>query len=76
MGVNGEIKRIIDSFNQGDDPEIGMGLGSETTQLIQLAVLDDFDHFYKKSNFTLSTMSGTTMISLSSMRTRLICRSV
>ena len=46
--VNGEIKRIIDSFNQGDDPEIGMGLGSETTQLIQLAVLDDFDHFIKK----------------------------
>lgn len=38
--VNGEIKRIIDSFNQGDDPEVGMGLGSETTQLIQLAVLD------------------------------------
>lgn len=32
--VNGEIKRIIDSFNQGDDPEVGMGLGSETTQLI------------------------------------------
>lgn len=46
--VNGEIKRIIDSFNQGDDPEVGMGLGSETTQLIQLAVLDDFDHFIKE----------------------------
>lgn len=46
--VNGEIKRIIDSFNQGDDPEVGMGLGSETTQLIQLAVLDDFDHFVKE----------------------------
>lgn len=25
-----------------------MGLGSETTQLIQLAVLDDFDHFIKE----------------------------
>lgn len=46
--ANGEIKRIIDSFNQGDDPEVGMGLGSETTQLIQLAVLDDFDHFIKE----------------------------
>ena len=46
--VNEEIKRIIDSFNQGDDPEVGMGLGSETTQLIQLAVLDDFDHFVKE----------------------------
>lgn len=46
--VNGEMKRIIDSFNQGDDPTVGMGLGSETTQLIQLAVLDDFDHFVKE----------------------------
>ncbi len=46
--VRGEIKRIIDSFDQGDDPEIGMGLGSETTQLIQLAVLDDFDHYVKE----------------------------
>lgn len=46
--MNEEIKRIIDSFNQGDDPEVGMGLGSETTQLIQLAVLDDFDHFVKE----------------------------
>lgn len=46
--VNGELKRIIDSFNQGDDPTVGMGLGSETTQLIQLAVLDDFDHFVKE----------------------------
>ena len=29
-------------------PTLKMGLGSETTQLIQLAVLDDFDHFIKE----------------------------
>lgn len=40
--VNGEIKRIIDSFDKG------MGLGSEMTQIIQLAVLDDFDHYVKE----------------------------
>lgn len=46
--VGAEVKKIIDSFNQGQDPEIGMGLGSEITQIIQLAVLDDFDHFIKE----------------------------
>lgn len=46
--VNGEINRVITSFNQGADPEVGMGLGSEMTQIIQLAVLDDFDHFVKE----------------------------
>lgn len=40
--------RIISSFNQGDDPDVGMGLGSQVTQLIQLAVLDDLDHFIKE----------------------------
>ncbi len=44
----GEIQRIIASFNQGENPEVGMGLGSEATQLIQLAVLDDLDHFIKE----------------------------
>ena len=39
---------IIDSFNQDEDPEIGMGLGSQVTQLIQLAVLDDLDHLVKE----------------------------
>lgn len=41
-------KQVIDSFNQGEDPEIGMGLGSEMTQLIQLAVLDKLDHIIKE----------------------------
>ncbi len=43
-----EVKRIIDSFNQGDNPDIGMGLGSQVTQLVELAVLDDFDHLVKE----------------------------
>lgn len=43
-----EIKRIINSFNEGPDPNIGMGLGSQITQIIQLAVLDDFDHYVKE----------------------------
>lgn len=32
----------------GDNPSIGMGLGSQMTQLIQLAVLDDIDHYIKE----------------------------
>lgn len=43
-----EIKRVIDSYNQGENPEIGMGLGSQLTQLIQLSVLDDLDHIIKE----------------------------
>lgn len=43
-----ESKRIIDSFDNGPDPEIGMGLGSQCTQIIQLAVLDGFDHYIKE----------------------------
>lgn len=43
-----ESKRIIDSFNNGPNPEIGMGLGSQCTQIIQLAVLDKFDHYVKE----------------------------
>lgn len=39
---------IIDSFNQGKDPTRGMGLGSQVTQLIQLAVLNRLDHFIKE----------------------------
>ncbi len=34
---------IIDSFG-----EIGLGLGSQVSQLVALAVLDDFDHFVKE----------------------------
>ncbi len=43
-----ESKRIINSFNNGPNPNVGMGLGSECTQIIQLAVLDEFDHFVKE----------------------------
>lgn len=43
-----EVERIINSFTQGADPSIGMGLGSQVTQLIQLAVLDDLDHYIKE----------------------------
>lgn len=42
------IKKIIDSFNDGVNPNVGMGLGSQVTQLIQLAVLDDLDHYIKE----------------------------
>lgn len=34
---------IVDSFG-----EIGLGLGSQVSQLVALAVLDDFDHFVKE----------------------------
>lgn len=43
-----ETKRIIDSFNQGENPDVGMGLGSQVTQLIELAVLDNLDHYIKE----------------------------
>lgn len=43
-----QIATIVRSFNQGENPNIGLGLGSQTTQLIQLAVLDDLDHFIKE----------------------------
>lgn len=45
-----KVNAIIDSF--GDD--MGIGLGSQVSQLIQLAVLDDLDHFITKElGFTL-----------------------
>lgn len=43
-----EVNRIINSFNQGANPDVGMGLGSQVTQLIQLSVLDDLDHYIKE----------------------------
>lgn len=43
-----ETIRVINSFTDGDNPSIGMGLGSQMTQLIQLAVLDDIDHYIKE----------------------------
>ncbi len=42
------VARIIDTFSQEDNPGVGMGLGSQVTQLIQLAVLDGLDHFIKE----------------------------
>jgi len=46
--VNCHVAKIIDSFNQSENPEIGMGLGSQITQLVQLAVLDRMDHMIKE----------------------------
>lgn len=43
-----EVERIINSFTQGADPSKGMGLGSQVTQLVELAVLDDLDHYIKE----------------------------
>lgn len=43
-----EAVRIINSFTQGKDPSVGMGLGSQVTQLVELAVLDDLDHYIKE----------------------------
>ena len=39
--------QIIDSFTQGENPEVGMGLGSQVTQSVQLAVLDPLDKLIK-----------------------------
>lgn len=39
--------RIIDSYNT-DGKGIGLGLGSQTTQLVQLLVLNDLDHLIKE----------------------------
>lgn len=38
-----QVYKVIDSYG-----DIGLGLGSQLTQLIQLAVLDDIDHFIKE----------------------------
>ncbi len=43
-----EASRIIRSFNHGENPNVGMGLGSEVTQLVELATLDDLDHYIKE----------------------------
>ena len=44
----GEVARIINSFTQGPDPDVGLGLGSQVTQLIELTVLDHLDHIIKE----------------------------
>ena len=41
------VEEIIDSFSHLS-PDRGMGLGSQVTQLVQLAILDDIDHFIKE----------------------------
>ena len=46
--VLGHLENIIDSFSSNDKPGVGMGLGSQVTQLIQLAVLDGLDHTIKE----------------------------
>lgn len=46
--INYHTDKIIESFNQGENPNVGMGLGSQITQLTQLAVLDKMDHLIKE----------------------------
>jgi hypothetical protein len=43
-----EVQRVVDSFNFGPNPDVGMGLGSDMTQIIELAVLDELDHIIKE----------------------------
>ena len=45
--VKEQVFTIVDSFDHLD-PDRGMGLGSQITQLVQLAVLDDLDHYIKE----------------------------
>lgn len=40
-----QVATIIDSFNNNGDYTKCIGLGSQVSQLIQLAVLDDLDHY-------------------------------
>lgn len=39
---------IIDSFGTKISPDRGIGLGSQVSQLVQLAVLNDLDHYVKE----------------------------
>lgn len=45
--VRQQVYTIVDSFDH-IAPDRGMGLGSQITQLVQLAVLDDMDHYIKE----------------------------
>ena len=45
--VREQVYTIVDSFTNVA-PDHGMGLGSQITQLVQLAVLDDLDHYIKE----------------------------
>ena len=42
------ISKMIQSYNYEDILGVGLSLGSQVTQIIQLAVLDDLDHFIKE----------------------------
>lgn len=42
------LHNIIDSFTQGENPNVGMGLGSQVTQSVQLAVLHPLDKLIKE----------------------------
>lgn len=46
--ARGEVKRIIDSYNFGEDPNIGLGLGSEIVPMIESAILSPIDHAIKE----------------------------
>lgn len=46
--VKHHTDKIIESFSQGEIPDVGMGLGSQITQLTQLAVLNKMDHLIKE----------------------------
>ena len=46
--VRSHVFKIIDSYGTKENPDMGMGLGSQVTQLVQLAVLDDLDHYIKE----------------------------
>lgn len=42
----GRARQIVDSFGENG---VGIGLGSQVSQLMELAVLDDIDHFIKET---------------------------
>lgn len=43
------VEDVIDSFGKPDAPGVGIGLGSQIAQLIELIVLSDIDHAIKES---------------------------
>ena len=46
--VKGHVFKVIESYGTKEHPNMGMGLGSQVTQLVQLAILDDLDHYIKE----------------------------
>ena len=43
-----QVEKIIDSHSLEDNPGVGLGLGSQPNQLIQLTVPNDIDHYIKE----------------------------